>query len=254
MLEDSADREIVHWVEGGEAFVILDQTLFEQRVLHKYFKHSNFSSFVRQLNKYDFHKVPQKGGENYPFPNHPNASIFTHSIFRENQTDLLPYIQRKQPGPRRTQSNSEDWALLQELISLGLQLEISQARLYQLSKAFIELLARYTELKEKVLKLQESVRTQGQMMQRLLENINPQGGYSQLDGDMDFVNEDTPCDGQYAHQSVPEDELETSVNYALPPNDFSMLQHDSFIAPLPPSNELGDSSGNSARNWSYSWQ
>ncbi|KAF8462126.1 HSF-type DNA-binding-domain-containing protein [Kalaharituber pfeilii] len=55
MLEDPIYRHIVRWSDTGENFIVLDNTEFTknvQNVLPRYFKHSNFASFVRQLNKY----------------------------------------------------------------------------------------------------------------------------------------------------------------------------------------------------------
>ena len=73
MLEDTSFSHVVSWNQAGDAFVVKvrlsmraellpfiipqDMNEFTKSILPRMFKHSNFASFVRQLNKYDFHKV-----------------------------------------------------------------------------------------------------------------------------------------------------------------------------------------------------
>lgn len=40
-------QEIIKWADDGLAFMIIDQTKFSNEILPVYFKHSNFSSFIR---------------------------------------------------------------------------------------------------------------------------------------------------------------------------------------------------------------
>ncbi len=57
MLEDTSFADVVAWGPHGDCFVVKDMNEFTKSILPRMFKHSNFASFVRQLNKYDFHKV-----------------------------------------------------------------------------------------------------------------------------------------------------------------------------------------------------
>jgi hypothetical protein len=52
MVDDPTTNHIVSWNRGGSSFVAWDPHSFSTNLLPRYFKHNNFSSFVRQLNTY----------------------------------------------------------------------------------------------------------------------------------------------------------------------------------------------------------
>ncbi|KAK4139052.1 HSF-type DNA-binding-domain-containing protein [Dichotomopilus funicola] len=56
MLEDQKIQHLISWTANSDSFVIQPSHEFS-KVLAQYFKHTNISSFVRQLNMYGFHKV-----------------------------------------------------------------------------------------------------------------------------------------------------------------------------------------------------
>ncbi|CAN6675129.1 hypothetical protein TRVA0_093S00122 [Trichomonascus vanleenenianus] len=56
MLEDPSISHLISWTPTNDSFVISPGEEFS-KVLSQYFKHTNVSSFVRQLNMYGFHKV-----------------------------------------------------------------------------------------------------------------------------------------------------------------------------------------------------
>lgn len=54
LVDDVETDSIISWSckTAGASFVVLDPHKFCTHLLPKYFKHNNFSSFVRQLNTY----------------------------------------------------------------------------------------------------------------------------------------------------------------------------------------------------------
>ena len=48
---------IIHWSQNGSYIIIANVHLLEKNILPIYFNHQNYSSFVRQLNMYNFHKI-----------------------------------------------------------------------------------------------------------------------------------------------------------------------------------------------------
>ena len=83
MVDDPTTETILSWTPTGDALVIHDTEEFTKRLLPLYFKHSNLSSFVRQLNTYGFSKLES------------GAWVFGHPHFRRGELDSLSHIQRK---------------------------------------------------------------------------------------------------------------------------------------------------------------
>ncbi|KAI8324575.1 hypothetical protein GQ54DRAFT_270992, partial [Martensiomyces pterosporus] len=108
MVDDEKTDDLIRWSDDGNSFLVLRHEDFAKEVLPKFFKHSNFSSFVRQLNMYGFHKVPhlQQGGLITEGPE-AESWEFSNENFQQGQPDLLHYIRRKK-GNRDSASADQD--------------------------------------------------------------------------------------------------------------------------------------------------
>ncbi|KAJ9539654.1 hypothetical protein OSB04_026160 [Centaurea solstitialis] len=83
LVDDKSIDDVVSWNEDGSTFIVWNPTEFAKDLLPKYFKHNNFSSFVRQLNTYGFRKVV------------PDRWEFSNDCFRRGEKRLLCDIQRR---------------------------------------------------------------------------------------------------------------------------------------------------------------
>ena len=93
ILENDQYKNIIHWGENGQFFIVKNIHDFTENILPKYFKHNNYSSFIRQLNMYGFHK--KKSNQ--------NEHIFLHQNFIKDQKDLIKTIKRKSKNEKDIQ-------------------------------------------------------------------------------------------------------------------------------------------------------
>ncbi|KAI7873296.1 HSF-type DNA-binding-domain-containing protein [Mucor mucedo] len=102
MVDDETTQDLITWTGSGDQFTVFNNTEFSRTVLPRYFKHCNWSSFVRQLNMYDFHKINENNNDEEINTNEVQTQRwdFKHPWFNKAGFDRLHKIRRKPPRNR----------------------------------------------------------------------------------------------------------------------------------------------------------
>ncbi|KAL2630786.1 hypothetical protein R1flu_015472 [Riccia fluitans] len=92
LVDDPTTNDIVSWGEDDTTFIVWRPPEFARDLLPNYFKHNNFSSFVRQLNTYGFRKIV------------PDRWEFANEFFRKGEKHLLCEIHRRKTSSSSSQA------------------------------------------------------------------------------------------------------------------------------------------------------
>jgi len=94
--ETNLHKKCVSWTETGDAFKIINEELFVDNVLPKYFKRTKFASFKGKLYRWGFRRV-NKG---------LNAGAYFHKLFVKDDPSLCLHMRRQLNKSQKAQLRS----------------------------------------------------------------------------------------------------------------------------------------------------
>ncbi|XP_043717643.1 heat shock factor protein HSF8-like [Telopea speciosissima] len=214
MVDDPSTDSVVSWSPSNNSFVVWNPPEFARDLLPKYFKHNNFSSFVRQLNTYGFRKVD------------PDRWEFANEGFLRGQKHLLKSINRRKPShvhsQQQSQGQSSSVGACVEVGKFGLEEEVERLKrdknvlMQELVRLRQQQQATDNQLQTMGQRLQGMEQRQQQMMSFLAKAMQSPGFLAQLVQQQNESNRRIA--GVNKKRRLPKQEDHSEVEHAAAPD------------------------------------
>ncbi|CAO3595215.1 unnamed protein product [Absidia cylindrospora] len=225
MIGDQKYQQLITWNPSGASFLVCNATRFSEEVLPVYFKHSNFSSFVRQLNMYGFHKINKSLRGQRGF-NENEIWEFSHSKFLYGRPELLEGIKRKAMDSEMLRRETGDIHASFNMVQLTQSDLLQQFNILQ--DHYSTLIQNFEELKKTQL--------QQQIILRRLAESSSSSGKTQLQNPDVLITEP-----QWQQQQ----QQQTDIVPVMYPQECTPMSTASNLNVFPPSPALSDPSSQS---------
>lgn len=155
---EKCDTDVATWSENGDNFVVKNVEKFASTILPQYFKHSNFSSFARQLNFYGFRKLKAEPILTADYDARTASYVrFYHEKFQKEKPELLVHIKRATKSDVQSKDDVESMrAEIQHLndVIAGMQNEFDR----RLADMYMDLNTKYGNLYQNLEAINQQIR------------------------------------------------------------------------------------------------
>jgi hypothetical protein len=240
MLDDNTHQNLIIWNPSGQSFSVYNAKSFSKEVLPSHFKHSNFSSFVRLLNMYGFHKINKS-------PRGQRSSEkeiweFSHPKFIRGHPELLKDIKRKAMDSELMRRETGDIHAAFSMLQMS-QGDLLQ-QFYALQESFNNLLHAFEENKKIQFQQQIQIKQLSEQQGIQLTNLND------LKWNNNHHRFNDPLLNQQQHQPQPSSTTtpaSTTSSCNSSSNSSSTLPPPALLRQHPPPSALKLSSGRSIK-------
>lgn len=238
ILQEKSNEQYIMWSpeDNGKSFFIKDAIIFSKEVLPRYYKHTNFCGFARQLALYGFKK-------------HDDVYRYENEHFQKDHFELLKNIQRRKPQSQRKKHNSTS-NMYHDLL----------AQLVALQKQNLDTIGQINTMKEMLFQLKLREETLEMKMQRVQDSLFNNSNYSMMnpfgsgESDVNFVN---PLNQNNQNQNNANQNAQNNSNVTNNQNQQKNVmeqQLQKMIEENTPSRDNQRSQRNSSQNSQMPWK